>query len=449
MKIAFVSANRERLPDQVVPLGLLYVIASTPDHHQKVLWDLCFEEQPGEHLTEKLRAFQPDLVALGLRNIQNSDYSGTIDNLNFYASMMATIRAHSKAKVVVGGGGFSIIPRGLMERLRPDYGLSGEGEQGFPALIAALEAGTTDLSGVGNLHYFKEGALISNPPPSGFLDLNQLPGPDRSLVDPRYYEQVGIESVQTKRGCPLRCEYCTYPVIEGRSIRQRDPEAVVTEMFHAAEVNPKLNHFFVVDSVFNLPPKHAKAICRSMVRRGFKVPWTCYANPLGFDQELAELMAEAGCVGMEIGSDSGCDEVLLRMKKGFTTQAIRTIHQLSAQAGLRDCHTFILGTGGETLEQVQRTIDFIIELDPYGAILMAWTDDDEALDPTLRAERAVLRDQILELLRQKQHEFPRWIIPPLSVNFDLRLFGMLRKMGMHGPLWQHVKRIDPRRRLQA
>jgi len=52
MRIAFVSPNRERLPDPVVPLGLLYVMANTPAHHERLLIDLCFEKQPLEHLAD-------------------------------------------------------------------------------------------------------------------------------------------------------------------------------------------------------------------------------------------------------------------------------------------------------------------------------------------------------------------------------------------------------------
>ena len=80
MKIAFVSGNREKLPDAVIPLGLLYIMASTPGCHEKVLIDLCFEEDPRTALRCKLEAIKPDLVAISMRNIQNNDYSGVSDN---------------------------------------------------------------------------------------------------------------------------------------------------------------------------------------------------------------------------------------------------------------------------------------------------------------------------------------------------------------------------------
>jgi radical SAM superfamily enzyme YgiQ (UPF0313 family) len=424
-------------------------VAGVPARHARTLVDLCFEEEPLETLRESLRAFEPDVVALGMRNIQSADYAGTADTIDYYASLLAAIREVCAAPVVMGGSGFSVMPAELMGRLRPDFGISGEAEQSLPALLEILDGGGS-FEGVHNLYRFAGDELVSNPPAAGFLDMNALPLPDRSLVDPRHYEQVGIESLQTKRGCPLRCEYCTYPIIEGRVGRLRDPAAVVDELISIVELHPEVNHLFVVDSVFNLPRSHAKAVCREMIERAPSLPWTCYANPLGFDAELAELMARAGCAGMEVGSDSGSDRILTELRKGFTTRQIRDFNQLARQAEIPDCHTFLLGTPGETMDDVLRTLDFIVDLDPFGAILMAWFDDYEALDPELAKERRCLRDSVLSLLDEHKTEFPWWSIPSLGVNYDPALFDMLRKRGFHGPLWQHLRpRRAGRRRRRA
>jgi len=441
MKIAFVSANQEKLPDAVPPIGILYVMASTPAHHTTELWDLCFEREPLAYLASRLREFCPDVVAVGMRNIQNSDCSGYGDTLAYFGRVVETIRAESLAFVVLGGGGFSVMPQVLMKRLRPDFGISGEGERPFAQLIGQFEAGTHDFHAIGNLHCFEGAELVSIPPSGTFQDLDEVPRPDRRLVDRRYYTDFGIDSIQTKRGCPLTCDYCTYPTIEGRVVRERAPVRVVDELFAALEQQPDIEHFFLVDSVFNLPPRHAKAMCREMVKRGFDVPWTCYANPLGFDRELAELMTEASCAGAEIGADSGCDDILDRLRKGFRTDKIIRMHEHCDAAGLRDCHTFILGTPGETLEHVNRTLDFCRELDPFAAIMMIWTDDYEALDPGLAAERRAFREQIKDLLREKEEDFPRWIMPALGTNFDVRLLRFLRRRGLAGPLWQHIKLV--------
>ena len=108
------------------------------------------------------------------------------------------------------------------------------------------------------------------------------------------------------------------------------------------------------------------------------------------------------------------------------------------QAELKDCHTFVLGTQGETLEHVRQSLDFIDQLDPYAAILMMWMDDLEALEPEHSRQRRGFREDMRELLLQRCEQRPRWIAPQLQVNFDPRLFRILRRRGFSGPLWQYI-----------
>ncbi|MBW2258323.1 MAG: cobalamin-dependent protein, partial [Deltaproteobacteria bacterium] len=226
MRIAFVSANREVLPDPVVPLGLLHVMAATPARHERVFWDLCFEDEPLVALADRITENRPELVAIGLRNIQNSDYSDIEANLHYYRDLVDTVRSVTPAPIVLGGAGFSVMPRDILERLDADWGIAGEAEVAFPALVQALETGNLDgLGAVGRVFQLQDGhaeRLSAGPP--RFLDLDALPAVGREAVDPRYYEQVGIEAVQTKRGCPMQCDYCTYPLIEGRKSRLRAPD---------------------------------------------------------------------------------------------------------------------------------------------------------------------------------------------------------------------------------
>ncbi len=154
---------------------------------------------------------------------------------------------------------------------------------------------------------------------------------------------------------------------------------------------------------------------------------------------------------MEIGSDSGSDEILKRLHKGFTTEHIKQLNRICIQAGIPDCHTFILGTEGETLDDSKRTLEFLAELDPFGAIIMVWTDDYDSLNLAIREERLALRRQIEQLLLEQAKDHPRWAMPGLGVNFSEDLFDRLRAAGMYGPLWQHLRgpRQRNRRRRQA
>ncbi len=444
MRIAFVSANREKMPDAVIPLGVLSVMAATPARHERTLIDLCFEDDPHLALHRALRAFEPDLVAVGLRNIQSNDYSGVADNLAYSRALVGAIRGATSAPIVLGGGGYSVMPRQILLELEADLGIAGEGELPFPQLLDALEA-AAPLDRIPSFYRRAGEDVIAPTAAPVFAELDALPMVDRRAVDPRYYARYGIDSVQTKRGCPLRCDYCTYPSIEGRSTRRKSPERVARELERLRTEHPSVAHYFIVDSTFNLPNAHARAVCDAILERRIDLPWTCYANPIAFDAPLAERMAEAGCVGMEIGSDSGCDEILDRLQKGFHTTQIRRIHDVARAAGLEDCHTFVLGTQGETLDHVKRTLDFVSELDPFAAILLPWVDDGESVAPAYRAERRELRARVLELLAERARTEPTWIIPPLGVSFDEDLFDTLRAHGFRGPLWQHIRPSNHRR----
>jgi len=439
MRIAFVSANRENMPDAVIPIGLLQVMASVPGRHERLFWDLCFEDDPCAAVARKLDEHRPDLVAIALRNIQNMDYTNVTVNLDYYRRLVATVRSHSSAPVVLGGGGFSVMPRELMETLGADYGIAGEGERAFASLLEELERPTPSLGHIERLHYRVDGTLRANGSASEPLDVDALPGADRSVLPERYYLEYGIESLQTKRGCPLQCDYCTYPLIEGARSRMRDPGRVADE-FMEISARKGVEHVFIVDSVFNLPPRHAKAVCRELVARGNRTPWTSYVNPLAFDDELAALMVRAGAAGMEIGSDSGCDEVLDRLRKGFRTDRIRRLATIARAHGLKDCHSFILGTRGETLADVERTLDFVEELEPFAALMLVWVDDHEVVDAALREERRAFRDEIYARLAARAARQPRWSVPRLGLRFHARSFAALRRHGLRGPLWQHLDR---------
>ena len=442
MRIGFISANRETMPDAVIPLGLLHVMAATPGRHEKLFWDLCFEADPLAAVAQNLRRHQPDLVAIGLRNLQNMDYTSIDANLDAYAALIRTIRENSAAPIVLGGGGFSVMPEALMERLGADFGIAGEGERAFARLLEQLERPEPALQQVERLYYRADGRLRYTAEGDGFLVIDDLPLPDRSVLSERYYSDYGIESLQTKRGCPLQCTYCTYPLIEGRRGRLRDPGRAADE-FMTLCARDGVEHLFIVDSVFNLPLRHAKAVCRELAARGNRTPWTSYVNPVAFDDDLAGLMALSGAAGMEIGSDSGCDEVLDGLRKGFHTDAIRRTSSIAKAHGLKDCHSFILGTNGETLQHVERTLDFVEELDPFAAIFLVWVDDREVLYPQEAVQRRQFRDEIYGPIERRAIRHPRWSVPTLGIRFDPRAFAVLRRYGLRGPLWQHLDRASP------
>ncbi|MCX6112249.1 MAG: radical SAM protein [Proteobacteria bacterium] len=432
MKIAFISLNREKLPDPVIPVGILYIIANTPEHHQKELWDLCFEDKPKDFLRSKIGSFNPEVIAVGIRNVNNNSYTGIEDNLNYYKSIFSEIRSLTKSKIILGGSGFSIMSEEIMQFLKPDLGIFGEGEETFNSVLETLEDRRGDFSQIPNVLYFNDNKLEVNKRSNNFVDINSIKKPAIEYLVSDYFDFMGINSIQTKRGCTYNCKYCSYPKIEGNICRLRTPSKVAEEIRSCQEQCGNINHFFIVDSVFNSPAEHAKQICRELIDANLKTPWTCYCNPIDFDEELAELMSEANCRGVEIGADSGNNKILQKLHKGFDTTAILNISKLCKKNGIKDCHTFMLGTPDETIEDVKITLEFIEELKPFCSIIMPWFSYDMASD------KPKTHNSILEMLKQYSKTKNNCIIPCLNKNFDQKLFKFLRKKNFQGPLWYHI-----------
>jgi radical SAM superfamily enzyme YgiQ (UPF0313 family) len=439
MRILLVSANREKLPSPVVPIGLLSVAAALRDAHEVRVVDLCFEDDPRAAVRRAIAAMDPQVIGVGLRNLHTNAYDGMERLIAEYGELVAWIRAASRAPIVLGGAAYSLQPETLLAKLGADYGVVGEGERALRDLVDRLSRGETPSP----IH--RAGAIAAPIvrsrrlegaaawPPS---DLDDLPPPARELVDPRYYAFDGTDNLQTKRGCAFACAYCDYPDLEGNKVRVRHPETVADEMAARAEV-PGVTHMFFVDSVFNVPRSHAIAVCDAIVRRGNPLPWVCYASPVALDEEVVRAMAHAGCEGVEIGSDSGTARMLAQLKKPFTIEHITKSRELFRDYGIRDCHTFVLGAMDETAEEVEETLAFVERLDPDVAVFIVFMEDRE----TMTVSRARHRDAILQLLAAEAPKRQGWVVPELGIRFGSKINDIVRRRGLKGPSWLHLARM--------
>ncbi len=432
MRVLLVSANRELLPAPVVPLGVLSVAAAARREHDVHVLDLCFEPDPHQALAQALKRLHPDVVGVGLRNLHTNAYDGSERLVAGYRELVSQLHAQSRAPVVLGGAGFSLQPKRLLDALGADHGVVGEGELAFVELLARLRAERRAPK-----------LVRGGPGPMPARrrrfesDLDLLPRPARDLVDPRYYAFDGTDNLQTKRGCAFGCSYCDYPDLEGRKVRTRDPNAVADEVALCAE-HPEVTHLFFVDSVFNVPRAHAFAVCQALEARGAPLPWAAYVSPASLDEQLVAQMARAGCVGVELGTDTGSEVMLKRLKKPFDLAQVVRAHEAFVRHGILDCHTFVLGAQGETVEEVQQTLEFVDRLQPAVAVFIVFMEDREAKGTGHAKSRAA----ILELLKREAPRRPGWVVPELDHRFGAKLTALLRRGRLKGPAWLHLARLQ-------
>lgn len=434
VRVLLVSANREQLPSPVVPIGVLSVAASLREGgegHEVEVLDLCFEADPHGALRDRIGRFSPEIVGIGLRNLHTNAYDGTEQLVAEYAALVRVIRACSKARVVLGGSGFSLQPSSLLDRIGGDHGVVGEGERAFRELVDAASRGEE----IPRLVHGAAVATVSLRTSKIASDLDLLPAPARELVDPRYFAFDGTINLQSKRGCAFQCTYCDYPDLEGRKVRVRDPERVADELA-ALSRTPGVTHAFFVDSVFNVPPAHARALCDAIIARGSPIPWVAYVSPVALDEALVSAMARARCVGAEIGTDTGSETMLRRLKKPFRLADIERARALFLRHDLLDCHTFVLGAEGETPEEARETLRFVDRLAPDVAVFIVFMEDRESMTP----HRSAHREELLELLAAEAPRRPGWVVPELGIRFGQKVTKVVQRTGLRGPSWLHLAR---------
>jgi len=360
-KVLLVNPNRMKPP--VVPLALdCLTHALRRSKFDVEILDLCFaEDVPGE--IEKCLMHDDVLaVAVTLRNADDTFFVTRDFCLDHYKKVIEQIKNHTSAPVILGGSGFSIMPRDILNYYDLDLGIWGEGEYSLPLLLGRLEA-NEDYEDVPGLVYRKNDRLFANP--AHFLDLSSIPAPGRNAVDNhRYFVEGGMGGIETKRGCPKGCIYCVDPVGKGKRVRLRSPQSVADELESLLETG--IDHFHFCDSEFNIPEQHARDVCLELAARklGDKLRWYTYATPAGFSRELAALFRKAGCAGVNFGVDSGCDHMLRALGRDFAVEDIGRTAEACRREGIISMFDLLVGGPGETRESLGETIAIMKKASP-------------------------------------------------------------------------------------
>jgi len=357
MRVLLVYWNPSRELVVAPPIGLAYVATATRQAgHEVDFLDLVASERPLEDLRERLAASAPDVVGISIRNIDNVVRQRTAWHLEGAGRLAAVVRESCGARIVLGGPAVSILGAGVLGHVDGDFAVVGEGEAVFPRLLSAIESGrpATEIPGVcarvGDAIRTTEPARLPHFGASGLEE----------WIDWRAYGHMGATwPIQTKRGCPLACSYCAYPLVEGRAARLRSPADVADEIERVqARLRPRAFEF--VDSTFNVPPQHAEAVCGEILRRRLRVPLTAMGiNPLGASERLFALMRRAGFNSMMITPEAASERMLRSLCKGFGVEEIRTTARLARASGITSMWFFMVGGPGETRETVDETVSFV------------------------------------------------------------------------------------------
>ena len=199
--------------------------------------------------------------------------------------------------------------------------------------------------------------------------LDVLPMPARhKLPMQRYPHQneflkaKNVYSLNTSRGCPYNCSFCSVRTIWGRSYRAFTPGRVADEIRRLI-VDYNADGIYFREDNFTFDRNRVINICRLI--SGWELEWVCESRVEHLDEDLIRIMHSAGCRGMWFGTESGSNRVLKMMHKGVNKEKAVETFALCRKYGIKTGASFMLGIPGETRKEMYETLWFANELDSY------------------------------------------------------------------------------------
>jgi radical SAM superfamily enzyme YgiQ (UPF0313 family) len=298
-------------------------------------------------LHARLRQASPDVVGVTV----------LMDKYGPSGHAVARIAKEIGAKVVMGGVYASMNAEQIAEDRNIDCIVKGEGEY----LLRDILLRKTD------------GRILQAP---RIGDLDALPRPAYDLIDwPSYAKSAARHSVDapplfpygrvvTSRGCPYGCCFCQVDQISGREFRPRSAENVLDEIAWLKGTYGIRSLIFDDDNLL-FDRKRAESIFRGMIDRGLTMPWVMIATAaFKLDRELIQLMAESGCVYVDVAIESGTERVLHHIiHKPVDLKYAKMVVRMLQRVGIYVAANFVIGFPTETLDEIRKSLAFAGELD--------------------------------------------------------------------------------------
>jgi anaerobic magnesium-protoporphyrin IX monomethyl ester cyclase len=351
----FLSADPKEL--QIMkpypPLGILYICSYLRSRGLSVdVFDSTFSAP--ELLHARLREQAPSIL-------------GVYANLMTRSNVVKILAEAKKYgwKTIVGGPEPGAYTEEYL-RCGADIVVIGEGELTLHELMNLPTLEDIDLlRGVKGIAFLdRNGAVIGTPPRPQIPDLDAQPWPAREAIEiERYIDAwrthhgMGSVSLITARGCPYRCEWCSHQVY-GHTHRRRTPHLVADELEWLIH-RYKPDMLWIADDVFTIHHGWLREWHNQVRTRSLHIPFECISRADRLNEEVVRTLADLGCFRLWIGSESGSQRILDRMKRGVTVEQVRRATALCRDHGIKTGMFLMWGYEGEELEDIEATIEHV------------------------------------------------------------------------------------------
>jgi len=342
------------------PLNLYYIASYLIDLNVEVaILDAKVNNLSYKQIGKKIKKFNPDVVGITVF------VTPAINICNDIAKIIKEINPN--CIVVFGGRHPTAEPNGTLKVDEVDIVVRGEGEITFRELI--LKGSPEKISGIS---YKSNGKIIQNPDRELIKDFGTIRYPARQLTKNNKYNMlsVRIETVETSRGCPYNCKFCSTPRFNKGVWRPRPIEKIITELKMISQDRKIMDILFVDDNI-TVNIKRIEMLCEKIIEckknkeiNDFKFFAQIRADSVVKSPQMVKKMAEAGFWAVLIGIESVNEETLKDMRKGFTFKTV-----LKALKILHDKNIIVLGSMiiginfNATEEEIRKEITFMKKVD--------------------------------------------------------------------------------------
>lgn len=438
-RLALINARVE--PRQHIPINLL-TLAGFVDPICDVR---VFDPEIDDAELADIKDFQPDIVGVTAMTQTYVRARDLVQRLR---------KSLPQSEYVMGGIHPTVMPEFVLKDSGVDLVVAGEGEYALKEIIEGKDR--TTIQGVYHAGGF-------TPPRPLIENLDELPMPayhrmpdfEKFMIPPGTirgtWQKRGTIALMSTRGCPARCIFCNSHIMFGRKTRRRSADRVVEEIEYILQHYGKTSFWFA-DDTFTLKKEWVREFCEKV--RRLNIVWGCQVRSDTISDEMVDYLKMGGCVQVDIGVESGSDRVLKILQKGATRERHLRAFEILRRKQLRAMGTFIIGTPGETREDVMLTKSLVQEAKPAFSLFFfmmpypgstvyqmadernLWLHKDYTTlgsqDRPMIADQLSAEEQIQ--LRNELIGCTKWrnLFSLISVDFLLGMFSMIsaRRLGL-------------------
>ena len=350
--------------------------------------------------------------------------------------------------IVVGGPHPSALPEQTLMEGPFDVVVLGEGEVTCVRLLERI-LDNRALEGLKGIVYRNGDVSVSGGLADRIDDLDSLPFPYRKPATLGLYKNMvyfdepnaRMYNLISTRGCPYKCTFCGQSVVFPRKVRRRSAENVFSEMEMAFR-DLGIRYFFFEDSTFVFNRKVVEKLCQLIIRNGLRLKWGATGRLDLVDEGFYRLMEEAGCNFLFFGVESGNDGVLKSIRKMFDLSTARKAIKIVKNLGIPFNTSFILGLPEDSMESMEETIRFAIELNAdYVSFSLATPYPGSALYDSVTGNGWTV-EKWADYEKSRYNE-PVYIPPGVSRDDLVHMFHRAYKRFYLRPAYalNHLKRI--------